>query len=146
MKTSNIYIMILLTGILAGCNKDSLLGPGGTQIPIDQIIANTPVVANTQNAFALDLVAVAYTSSITYPLSYSTDTLACSMTITGHTSGGGFIKIVDSNNTTVIADSTLGNKIAAFTQSGRGIPKTISLVFINYTGNINFALSRSKAH
>ena len=145
MKTSHIYILILLAGITAGCNKDSVLGPGSNQIPIDQIIANTPVIANTQNAFAFELVAAAYSSSITYPLSFSTDTLACSLTITGHTSGGGFIKIVDSNNTTVISDSTLGNKIAAFTQSGRGIPKTISMVFINYTGNINFALSRSKA-
>ena len=146
MKKSNIYILILLAGILAGCNKDSVLNPTSNHMPIDIVIANIPVIANTQNAFTFDMVATMYTSSITYPLSFSTDTLACSMTITGQTSGGGYLKIVDSNNATVFADSAMGNKIAAFTQSGRGIPKNISLVFTNYTGNINFALSRSNAH
>jgi hypothetical protein len=137
MKKSRIIISIVLVLVLAGCKKDGTVDPSA---------ANIPIIANTQNAFALDLVATSYTSNAVYPLSFSTDTLACSLTITGQTTGTGSLRIIDSNNSTVYSDTTLSNKIVALTQMGKGIPKNITLVFNNYTGIINFALSRSKTH
>ena len=146
MKISRNCMLSLLVLILVGCKKDLSVNPTGTTTPVDQIIANTPMIANTHNAFVLELVATAYTSNTVYPLSFSTDSLSCSMTITGQTTGNGSLRIIDSNSSTVYSDSTLSNKIVALTQAGKGIPKNITLVFNNYTGIINFALSRSNAH
>ena len=146
MKKSRSCMLFLLVLILVGCKKDLPVNPTSTNLPVDQIIANTPIIANTQNAFAFHLVATAYTSSTDYPLSFSTDSLSCAMTITGQTTGTGFLRIIDSNSSTVYSDSTLSSKIVALTQAGKGIPTNITLVFNNYTGIINFALSHSNVH
>jgi serine protease inhibitor len=137
MKKIRIIVSIVLVLVLAGCKKDGTVDPAA---------ANMPVIANTQNAFAFDLVATAYTSNAVYPLSFSTDSLSCALTITGQTAGNGSLRIVDSTSSTVYSDSTLSNKIVALTQTGKGIPKNITLEFNNYTGIINFALSRSNKH
>jgi len=146
MKKSRNCMLFLLVLILVGCKKDLPVNPTSDTIPVDQILANTPIIANTQNAFAFHLVARAYTSSTDYPLSFSSDSLSCAMTITGQTTGNGSLRIIDSNSSTVYGDSTLSNKIVALTQTGKGIPTNITLVFNNYTGIINFALSRYNTH
>jgi hypothetical protein len=132
--------MILLAGMIAGCNKDAVTDPTNNNL---QILANTPVIASTLNVFSFTLTARSYTASSQYDLSFTTDTLACALTVTGQTSGNGILRIIDSNNSVVFADSALGNKVLASTQTGKGIPKNVKLIFIDYTGTINFALSRN---
>jgi len=132
--------IVVLASILAGCNKDATIDPTNNNL---QIITNTPVIASTLNVFSLTLTAKSYTASSQYDLSFTTDTLACALTVTGQTSGNGILRIIDSNNLVVYADSTLSNKVIASTQTGKGIPKNIKLIFIDYTGTINFALSRN---
>jgi serine protease inhibitor len=137
MKKSNIAVLIILLCAFTGCKKDTSVNPSS---------ANMPVIANTQNAFAFNLVASSYTSSSAYSLSFSTDSLACALTITGQTSGNGSLRIVDANSSTVYQDSTLSNKVVAITQTGKGIPTNITMVFNNYSGTVSFALSKMYAH
>ena len=140
MKKIAMNSIVVLASILAGCNKDVTIDPMNNNT---QIITNTPVIASTLNVFSLTLTAKSYTASSQYDLSFTTDTLACALTVTGQTSGNGILRIIDSNNSVVYADSTLSNKVIASTQTGKGIPKNIKLIFIDYTGTINFALSRN---
>jgi hypothetical protein len=132
--------IIFLAGMIMGCNKDATIDPANNNL---QVITNTPVIASTQNVFSLTLTAKSYTASSQYDLSFSTDTLACALTVTGQTAGNGILRVIDSNNSVVYADSALSNKVIASTQTGKGIPKNIKLIFIDYTGTINFALSRN---
>jgi hypothetical protein len=137
-----ISTLLLLAGVLVGCNKDNAVGPANNNL---QVIANTPVIASTQNTFSLVLAAKSYTASSQYDLSFSTDTLACALTVTGQTAGSGSLRIIDSNNSIVYADSTLFNKVFASTQTGKGIPANIKLIFNDYTGIISFTLSRTNS-
>jgi serine protease inhibitor len=104
---------------------------------------NTPVIANTSNAFAFTLTANAYTANTVYDVSFSSDSLACSLTIAHQTTGAGSLIILDSTNSLVYSDSTLSNKVVALTQSNKGIPKSIRMIFNGYTGTIYFALSKN---
>jgi hypothetical protein len=132
--------MVLLAGMIAGCNKGATIDPTSNNL---QVITNTPVIASTLNVFSLSLNAKSYTASSQYDVSFSTDTLACALTVTGQTAGNGVLRIMDSKNSVVYADSALGNKVIASTQTGKGIPQNVKLIFVDYTGTINFALSRN---
>jgi hypothetical protein len=138
MKKVAVIVATMLVCLVAGCKKDSTTSPeAGAN-------ANIPVIANTMNAFALNLTAQSYSATIEYDLSFSTDSLACSLTVVGQTQGNGILRVADSSYSTVYADSSLQNKVAASTQTGKGIPRKIKAVFNNYTGVISFAMARSK--
>ncbi len=133
MNKSILWKLALLIVILVSCKKEA---------SINSPAANTPVVANTQNAFSFNVAANSYTATCEYTLSFSTDSLACSLTVAGQTTGSGSLRIADSNYSTVYADSMLRNQVVAFTQTGKGVPKHIEMLFNGYTGTISFALSR----
>ena len=133
MTRSILTSVVVLAIALIGCRKNDTVSPS---------TENTPVVANTANAFSFTLAATSYTATNQYTMSFSTDTIACSLTITGKTTGSGSLTVADSNYSIVYADSSLNNQVTAFTQSGKGIPKRISIVFNDYTGTITFALAR----
>ncbi len=136
MKDSFLIVSIVAVALTGGCKKNN---------SVNAPIVNTPVVTNVPNAFTFNLNATAYTGTPRYTLSFSTDTLACSLTVTGKTTGSGSLIVVDSNYSTVYADSALSNQVVVFTQSGKGVPKRISMMFKSYAGTISFALSRSSA-
>ncbi len=134
-----IIIIALLAGTIffVGCKENILT---------NSTSANIPVIANTTNAFAFTLIANSYSSEIEYDLSFSTDSLSYSITVFNQTSGDGSLTILDSNNSIVYSDTLLINKVVAFTQAAKGIPKTIKLTFNNYTGTLSFALSRNNSN
>jgi hypothetical protein len=138
MKEISVIVATMLVCLFAGCKKDS------TTSPETGANANIPVIANTMNAFALNVTAQSYSATIEYVLSFSTDSLACSLTVVGQTLGNGILRVADSTNSTVYADSSLQSKVAASTQTGKGIPRKIKVVFNNYTGIISFAMARNK--
>lgn len=139
MKKTTVAAFILLTYMFAGCKEDS------TSNSENSANANMPVIANTKNAFALNVTAQSYSATIEYDLSFSMDSLACSLTVIGQTTGNGILRVVDSTNSTVYADSLLQNKVAASTQTGKGIPRKIKMVFNNYTGILSFAMARNNS-
>jgi len=133
MNKSVLVGAAFLIVVFAACKKDE---------SVNSPVANTPVVANTQNAFSFNLTATSYTGAPQYTLAFTTDTIACSLTVVGQTAGTGSMIIADSNYSPVYADSALSNQVVAFTQTGKGIPKRIVMVFNGYTGTITLALSR----
>ncbi len=135
MKKIIIVTLLAITICLFDCKQDTSTNSAS---------ANIPVIASTTNAFTFTLVSNSYTSSLAYDLSFSTDSLAYAITITNQTSGNASLIIFDSNSSIVYSDSLLSNKVLAFTQTNKGIPKNIKLAFNNYTGTLVFALSRSK--
>jgi hypothetical protein len=149
MKQYIIYALIIFLITLTGCKKDSPLTPGSSDIPgavNTSLLTNIPVIANVQNAFAFQLKASSYSATATYPLSFTSDSLASSLTIVSQTSGNGSLKIIDASNAIVYADSSMNNKVAVGTQAGRGIPQSITLVFTNYSGTVVFSLARINGH
>ncbi len=132
-----VFIVLAIMAIChAGCKKDD---------SVNSTSANVPVIANTTNAFTFSLTAKSYTANAEYNLSFSTDSLACSLTVVNQTEGNASLKIIDSANSTVYGDSVLTNKVVAFTQANKGIPKNITLVFKGYTGTLTFALARNNS-
>jgi serine protease inhibitor len=136
MKKVITTTLLAITICLWGCKKDDTI--------INPTSANIPVIASTTNAFTYTLVANSFTSTTTYNVAFSTDSLACSTTVTNQTSGNASLKISDSTSAIVYSDSSLTNKVLAFTQAHKGIPKTIQVTFTNYTGTLVFALSRNR--
>jgi hypothetical protein len=132
-----IVTLLVATICFVGCKEDT---------STNSMSANIPVVANTTNAFAFTLVANSYTSNAEYNLSFSTDSLSGSIMISNQTSGNASLTILDSNNSIVYSDSLLSNKVVAFTQASKGIPKIIKLAFSSYTGTLIFALSRNNSN
>ena len=134
MNKSILWGLASLTAVFTSCQKENT---------VNSPVTNIAVVANTQNAFSFTLPASSYSATLDYSLSFTTDTLACSLTVTGQTTGSGSLRIADSNYSTVYADSMLTNQVVAFTQTGKGVPKRINMVFAGYTGTVTLALSRS---
>jgi hypothetical protein len=139
MKKTSIVLFLLLTTYFLGCNKNNITNPMPTSTN------NIPIIANAPNAFSFVLAANSYTSSTDFNVSFTTDSLACSIVISNQTSGNASLAILDSNNAVVYSDSLLNNQVLAFTQANRGIPKLIKLDFTGYTGTLSFALSRNNA-
>jgi hypothetical protein len=138
MKKIITTTLLTITICLWGCKED------GTSININPTSANIPVIACTTNAFTYTLVANSFTSTTTYNVVFSTDSLVCSTTVTNQTSGNASLKISDSTGAIVYSDSSLTNKVLAFTLAQKGIPKNIQMTFTNYTGTLVFALSRNR--
>ncbi len=136
MKQTMVMTAVVVVALVAGCKKDN---------SVNSPTVNIPVVTNVQNAFTFNLSANSYTATSQYTMSFSTDTIACSLTVTGQTAGSGSLTIADSGYATVYANPTLSNQVVVFTQSGKGIPKRISMAFNDYTGTISLALARGNS-
>mgnify|MGYP001579145856 FL=1 len=131
------YASILFTVIMfVGCKEFSTSSTPPT------IINNTAVVVTVTNAFTYAIDANAYTTNKIYDLSFSTDSLACTLTVGGYLSGNASINIGSTTNTVVYSDSIFSNKTIVILQSGKGIPKQCTLICNNFTGKISFVLSR----
>lgn len=132
MKIVLLISFLVIAAYFAGCTEDTTVNP-----------PNTPVIASTSNAFAYTLAANSYSANSEYELSFTTDSLAYSIIVSGYMSGNGSLTIMDSNNLNVYAESLQSNKVVAFTQTNHGIPKKVKLVFNGFSGTFNFALAKS---
>jgi hypothetical protein len=132
------YIPLLLAiMVLVGCKENSTVS---IQSSASQ---NIPVVVSTTNAFTFAIDANAYTASNVYDLTFSTDSLACTLAVGGYVSGNASLYIRDSTTFNVFNDSITTNQASATTQAGKGTPRQFTLSCNNFTGKISFALSRT---
>ncbi len=138
MKRLVVMTSIIGVVMLVGCSNNK-------SNPVNSPTTNIPVITSVNNAFTFNLTAVSYTGAQQYTMSFTTDTIACALTVTGQTAGSGSLIVADSNYATVYADSVLSNQVVAFTQSGKGIPKRISMAFNGYTGTVVFTLARGSS-
>ena len=132
------YIPTLLTIVVfGGCKENSTVSIQSSTTN------NTPVVVSTTNAFTYAIDANAYTASTAYDLTFSTDSIACTLAVGGYVSGNASMYIRDSMNSIVFHDSVTTNKAIVITQASKGIPRRFILSCNNFTGKISFILSRN---
>jgi len=106
--------------------------------------SNIPVVAFTQNAFAYTLVANDYSSNTSYDISFDSDSLAYSLIISGYKSGDGILTVfMEPQSSYVYSEQLKSNKVISFTQNGVGTPRKIQLEFNDFSGTVNFSLSKN---
>ena len=137
MKKLLLISFLVIAAYFAGCKEDTTVNPP---------YSNTPIIASTNNAFTFTLAANSYSANVEYELSFTTDSLAYSIIVSGFSSGSGSLTMMDSNSSNIYVETLRGNKVVAFTQTNHGIPKKVKLVFNGFSGTFNFALSRSNTN
>jgi hypothetical protein len=131
------YIPILLAIVVfIGCKENSTVS---IQSSAHQ---NIPVVVSTTDVFTYAIDANAYADSTADDLTFSSDSLACTLTVSGYLSGDASLYIRDSTDSIVFYNSITTNETIVITQAGKGIPKRFTLSCNTFTGKISFVLSR----
>ena len=135
MARSFLFVLIIQTTLFISCTeKNEIVTP----------YSNTPVVANTQNAFAYTIVAHNYSVTADYNLNFSSDSLAYSLVISGYSSGNGLLRVGKLIKSSYIYQEQLNsNKVVAFTDTVSHVPDYIHLEFNNYSGSISFSLAKN---
>jgi hypothetical protein len=95
------------------------------------------------NAFTYVIDANAYNTNTAYDLTFSTDSLAGTLTVGGYLSGNASLYIRNSIYPNIFHDSITTNKTIVIAQAGNGIPSQFTLSCNNFTGKISFVLSRT---
>ena len=130
------YILIvLIIVVFIGCKENSTVS---IQSSASQ---NAPVVVSTTNAFTYAINANAYTDSTAYDLTFSSDSLACTLAVSSYSSGNASLSIRDSTDSIIFYNFVTTDETIVITQAGKGIPKRFTLSCNNFTGKISFVLS-----
>lgn len=129
--------LVVFTINFIGCTDDESVNPG---------FYNTPVISKATDALTYSLAADYYTSNAAYNLSFTSDSLAYSLTITNYFSGIGSLRIKDSIGTIIYVDTLQGNRIYSIVEKAQGIPHRFEIDFDHFTGKLNFALAKSDYH
>jgi len=128
--------ILLAIVVFIGCKENSTVS---VQSSAHQ---NIPVAVSTTNAFTYAIDAVTYTDSTAYELTFSSDSLACTLAVGSYSSGDASLYIRDSTDSIVFYNSVTTDEAIVITQAGKGIPKRFTLLCNNFTGKISFVLSR----
>ena len=123
----------------------------GSEIPIDGIYKNTPVVVNVNDAFTLTVKAEKYDIEETYTLNFSGDSqleLSTFLVVTdykGDASDTSYINIynsADSLITQYLLNSNMNN-VKIDSVNSETIPKKVSFKAVKLTGLVTFVASVS---
>jgi hypothetical protein len=134
---SSFILILFAIVIFVGCKENSNVT---IQTSTPQ---NTPVVVKTMNAFTYVIDANTYNTNTAYDLTFSTDSLAGTLTVGSYLSGNASLYIRNSINPNIFHDSITTNKTIVIAQAGNGIPNQFTLSCNNFTGKISFVLSRT---
>ena len=107
--------------------------------------SNAPVVVNVTNAFTYVMMANGYTASVSYDLTFTTDSLAYTLVVANWGAGNATFAVGDASANTIVRDSVFTSKVRTVVQSGKGIPRRFMLGFQNFTGRISLALAANQA-
>jgi hypothetical protein len=132
--------------IIKSCVTFFVLGifaSGCTNNPASTTMAstNTPVIANTTNAFTFVVAANNYTQNENWGLAFTSDSIAFSVVSGNYISGSVLFTVTDSTNATVFQETINANRVIALTQSGTGVPARCTINCSHYTGSLTFAMS-----
>ena len=116
------------------CTEETVLEP---------LYTNTPVIKSTTNAFSYVLAAHSFSGNMEYELAFTSDSLAYSVVVSNYKTGSGSLRVIDGNNITVYSEPLQSNKVLAFTQTNKGIPKKIKFLFNEFSGTFNLGLAKS---
>ena len=85
---------------------------------------------------AFSLVADWCSSLAEYDATFTSDSLAYSLIISGYSSGNGSLTVqMNASSSFMYVESLQGIKVISFTQTNHGIPEKVKLVFDHFTGN-----------
>lgn len=138
MKAKNIFFVFVLTGLIfiSGCDKtDEITNPG-----ID-LVVNIPNVSNSSKSFAFALKASSYNAALEYAVSYTSLELNLSLSITGSSSGDASIQLWNENKQMISKLDYNQNVNLTQTITLDLIPSKIKLIFSNFTGTFNLAIT-----
>ena len=89
------------------------------------------------------LAANSFSGNMEYELAFTPDSLTYSIVVSNYQSGSGSLRVIDGNNITVYSEPLQSNKVLAFTQTNKGIPKEIKFLFNEFSGTFNLGLAKS---
>ncbi len=141
MRQSLLFISVIVFFVLlVGCDDNSV----DFNSPIITAFDNTPVVANTLNAYTFTVSANDFALTRVDSLSFDTDSLVVTLTLASHSSGGGDISVVTANSTTIFSESLNANKVLVKTDVIGNIPKAVSVQMSDFTGSVSFVLAKQE--
>ena len=129
-------ILVLASAVLAlsSCKDQiSLIAPEETPPP-------TIAVSNLPEAFEFTLTGKNLTDTLSYVLSFSSDSLLWSLAVSAVTSGSLQIQILDTLDVAVFQDSSSNNIAQTKSFKIKSHPRTVRLIFSHFTGATAFAL------
>jgi hypothetical protein len=103
---------------------------------------NTPIVANTLDAFTFTVNASHLNFNLADSLSFSGTPVVRSLVVTDYGSGAGYIIIEGSASTVLLSDTLSGNRIIAGTEYSASAPTHVAIALTDYSGKVTFALAR----
>ena len=89
------------------------------------------------------LAANSFSGNMEYELAFTPDSLTYSIVVSNYQSGSSSLTVLDGKDTTVYTEPLQSNKVLAFTQTNKGIPKRIKFLFNEFFGTINLGLAKS---
>jgi hypothetical protein len=132
-----IYVLVLgaiLAVLLSTCKKsDSITAP------IDTPSATT-TVSNISNAFDLTLTATSYTDTLTYPLSFQTDSLSRTLVVSGFGKGSVIIQILGQSSQLVCQDSVALDGVRTTYLKCVSTPGQLRVIARDFSGSLAFIL------
>jgi len=129
-------ISLLFAVALFGCKDD------GTSSSYSE--ANVPIIQNSSDNFTLSLEANNCTSIYFFGLTFSTDTIRCSLEVTNYASGNAIIIVGNTLAGEVHRDTIVTNGKVITNISDNGIPTNCTVICNTFTGKINYACFQNR--
>lgn len=124
------YLALWASVALLSCTKNEVVQPGSF---------NNPSFSSGPNGFSYFVSAQNFTLEQSIPLSFTCDSLAFSLAVTGYSSGLSSVEIIADSISYRTLDLTF-NTNQAMTFSFGCIPKIAKLRFSRFSGTLSFAL------
>jgi hypothetical protein len=124
------FSLLVASMSLASCAKNEVVQPGSF---------NNPSFSSGPNGFSYFVSAQNFTLEQTVPLSFTCDSLAFSLAVTGYSSGIASVEITADSISYRTLDLTF-NTNQAMTFSFGCVPKIARLRFSRFSGTLSFAL------
>ncbi len=133
-------LSILFIFFPLGCNNDE----DSINSPIDLLIdsyTNIPVKINTENSYTFTINAKDYTYSTEDNLSFFSDSLVVTITLTKAYSANSSVKLFDQMNEEILSESLNESKVVVNTKLDGNIPEKIKIDLVNFTGQFTIVVA-----
>jgi hypothetical protein len=137
--TIGIFLCVLSATTAPSCTDNQLVVSSGVGNINPSL--NTPVTTNALNAFAFTVDAQQFSLHRVERLTFTLDSLAYTLVVTGYTSGGGALTLSDGRGEVMRTDTLNFNHVIASTAVVGRIPAEVTVTLTSFSGNIAFALA-----
>jgi hypothetical protein len=126
-----VFFVALSFFCLLSCSKNEVVNT----IPI-----NTPSYASSMNAFSYSVQGERFTSSIAVPLTFASDSLAYSLSVTGYSHGSGWV-VLRGGRMFFRSVNITSNMSVAQTFSMMSVPETAFVNLTQFSGSLSVAVA-----